>query len=86
MYAVSVAVAGVRVSVAVAVVDPVTAVLKVVVPHPLTVTLASEPSVNVGNTSANEWPVCTSGTFSANVNEMAVGADVDGVEMVRTLC
>ena len=66
--------------------ESLTPVVNVVLPQPLNVTLAILPNVKVGRTNAMESPVCTSGTFSANVNEMAVGASVDGVAMVSTLC
>ena len=88
-YAARVASATLSVSVAATVADPVTPVVNVVVPHPLNVGVARLAIVKVGSTSAMESGVGefgTNGTFSAKVNEMAVGASVDGVPMVSTLC
>ena len=64
-----------------------TPVVNVVVPHPLRVMLPRPLRVNVGSTKViTSVVVCTSGTLSANVNEMAVGADVAGTAIVSTLC
>ena len=78
--------AALSVSVAATVADPVTPVVNVVVPQPLKVGVARPAIVNVGSTSAMESAECTSGTFSANVNDTAVLAEVTAFAMLNVLC
>jgi hypothetical protein len=85
-YASSVAVAAVRVSVAVLVVDLLAAAVNVVVPHLFAVTPVMLPNVNVGSTRVIASVVGTSGVFRANMNAMAVGPSVTGFSIVSTAC
>jgi hypothetical protein len=85
-YASSVAVAAVRVSVAVLVVESLTVAVNVVVPHEVAVTPGLLAIPNVGNNRVILSVVCTSGVLSANMNEMADGPSVTGLAMVSTLC
>ena len=87
-YAASVAVPAARLSVASAWPELVTVGVNVVEPHPVTVTCADVEMpvmVNVGSTSSMLSVECTSGMFSANVNDTALAAAVTGVSMVNTL-
>jgi hypothetical protein len=85
-YASSVAVAAVRVSVAVLVVESLVVAVNVVVPHEVAVTPGLLAIPNVGNNRVILSVVCTSGVLSANMNEMADGPSVTGLAMVSTLC
>ena len=88
-YAANVAVPAARLSVASAWPELVTVGVNVVEPHPVTVTCADVEMpvmVNVGSTSSMLSVECTSGIFSANVNDTALAASVTGVSMVNTLC
>ena len=88
-YAANVAVPAARLSVASAWPELLTVGVNVVEPHPVTVTCADVEMpvmVNVGSTSSMLSVECTSGMFSANVNDTALAASVTGVSMVNTLC
>ena len=85
-YAGRVAVAAARVSVAVAVPELLTPEsVNVVAPHPLAVMLLKAATPNVGKTRviASVWII---GVFRANVNEIAVGLSVIGLDTESAVC